>query len=203
MFDCLGGAQSAVGLAELANRAPERAGLLLHGSLDTLPDDTAYPVVVGIQVFQHGTRDQARGILAAALRRVAPGGLFCVRVNAVGTDIVRAHDVIGEHDDGSLTVRYRAGGHRADKAGLAVHFYSETELAELPADCEPVLPIRLTRRERPRSRAGAGRSGRPSCASPDDRRRPMTDRSPPEPPCCRDKSGLPRSRAATLPPQCW
>ncbi|GAA4947847.1 hypothetical protein GCM10023205_04800 [Yinghuangia aomiensis] len=153
-LDLLGLDISAVGLAELARRAPERAGRLLHGSLDSLPGGATYPVVLGIQVFQHGTRDQARGLLEAALHRVAPDGLFCVRVNAIGTDIVRDHDVIGEHDDGSRTVLYRPGGHRPDKVGLAVHFYSETELASLLAGCEPVLPIRLTRRERSPEQGG-------------------------------------------------
>jgi hypothetical protein len=57
-------------------------------------------VVIGIQVFQHGDRAAAHEHLRAAQRRVTPGGLFCLRVNATATDIWPAHEVTA-HDPAS------------------------------------------------------------------------------------------------------
>src|ERR671930_1320032 len=78
-------------LAQLAGRTPDRRGRLIHGDLTALPDGAAYPLVIGIQVFQHGDRAAAHAHVRAAQRRLAPGGLLCVRVNAVGTDIEYDH----------------------------------------------------------------------------------------------------------------
>ena len=40
---------------------------------------------------------------------VAPGGLFCLRVNATATDIWPEHEVTERDPDGGLTARYLAG----------------------------------------------------------------------------------------------
>ncbi len=112
-------------IAHLRARRPDRAGQLISGDLGALPPAARYDLVVGIQVFQHGTRAQAHRHLAAAAARVRPGGLLCVRVNAAGTDIEHAHRRFEEHDDGSFSVRYRSG----PKAGLDIHFFAAAELA--------------------------------------------------------------------------
>jgi len=44
--------------------------------------------------------------IRAAQARVAGGGLFCLRVNATGTDIWPEHGMTERHPDGGLTVRY-------------------------------------------------------------------------------------------------
>jgi hypothetical protein len=106
-----------------------------------LPAEATYPIVIGIQVFQHGDRATAHAHVRAAQRRLAPGGLLCVRVNAVGTDIEYDHDVSEGESSGGFTVRYRAG----PKAGLDVHFFAGTELADLCAGYTPVLGPRLAR----------------------------------------------------------
>jgi len=95
-------------------------------------------VIVAIQVFQHGDRDEAHRHIREAQRRVTPGGLLCVRVNAVGTDLYPRHEIVERTDDGSLTIRYLEGA----KTGLDVHFFSEEELAGLFAEFETVLPLR-------------------------------------------------------------
>ena len=126
-------------IALLLGRRPDRASRLITGDLAVLPLSARYDLVVGIQVFQHGSRAQAHRHLAAAAARVRPGGLLCVRVNAAGTDIEHAHRRFEEHGDGSFSVRYRSG----PKAGLDIHFFAAAELAAVAGNAfEPVLPPR-------------------------------------------------------------
>jgi hypothetical protein len=136
-------------IRQLAHRRPERATRLRHGDLDSLPAGQTWPLVIGIQVFQHGTRQQTHQHVRAAQQRVAPGGLFCLRVNATGTDVWPAHEVTERHPDDGFTVGYTAG----PKRGLDIHFFSAAELATLFNGWRPVLPIRAhqTRRTPPAS----------------------------------------------------
>lgn len=121
---------------------PGRGDRLVCGDLTALPDGAAWPLVIGIQVFQHGDRATAHAHIRAAQQRVTPGGLFCLRVNATGTDIWPEHEVTERGPGGELTVRYLAG----PKRGLLIHFFSATELDMLFADCfAPVLPLRVDR----------------------------------------------------------
>jgi len=129
-LDLIGLDVSPVAIAQLAARAPARGGRLICGDLSALPDAGLYTIVVALQVLQHGNRDEASAHVRAAQGRVAPGGLICIRVNAVGTDIVREHDVVERADDGSFTVRYRSG----PKRGLLVHFFAAGSLHTLLAD---------------------------------------------------------------------
>jgi len=141
---------SSAAIDQLAARAPGRRDRLVRGDLSALPDGATYPLLIGIQVFQHGDRAAAHAHIRAAQHRLSPGGLFCLRVNAVGTDVWPAHEVT-ERDpaDGGFTVRYLAG----PKRGLPIHFFSAAELAALfPArDFTPVLALRRqsTRRDPP------------------------------------------------------
>ena len=138
-------------IAQVRARRPDRDGRLIVGDLSALPPDARYDLVVGIQVFQHGTRAQARQHLAAAAARVRPGGLLCVRVNAAGTDIEHAHRRFEEHGDASFSVRYRGG----PKAGLDIHFFTAAELATVVGDrFGAVLPPR--RQSTPRTPPGRG-----------------------------------------------
>jgi hypothetical protein len=131
---------SAVAIAQLAARFPSDRGRLVCGDLMALPADASYPLVIGIQVFQHGDRVSAHAHIGAAQRLVTPGGLFCLRVNATATDIWPEHEVIECDPDGGLTVRYLAG----PKQGLRIHFFSATELHALFAHSfASVLPPRL------------------------------------------------------------
>lgn len=141
-LDLIGLDLSAVAIAQLATRAPERRDRLIHGDLTALPPGGTYPVVIGIQVFQHGNRATARSHVRAAADLVAPGGLLCVRVNAAETDVWPEHDVLEQDADGSFTVRYRAG----PKRGLDVHFFSQAALraiVEREAGFAPAASLRL------------------------------------------------------------
>jgi trans-aconitate methyltransferase len=129
-LDLVGLDISAEALRQLRRRRPDRADKLLLGDLAALPDSARCELVVGIQVFQHGTRAQAHQHLLAAAERVVTGGLLCVRVNATDTDIEYDHDRIEEAPDGGYTVRYRSG----PKAGLDIHFFTAAELSTLVAD---------------------------------------------------------------------
>jgi SAM-dependent methyltransferase len=138
---------SATALEQLAERAPEYAGRLIHGDLTAVGD--TFDLVIGIQVFQHGHQAAAHAAIGAAQRLLRPGGLFCLRVNAVGTDLWPAHEVTEEDPDGGFTIRYLAG----TKAGLQIHFFGAAELAGLfgAPRFAPVRPARIdqTRREPP------------------------------------------------------
>ena len=139
-LDLVGLDVSAAALAELVERAPERRARLIQGNLSVLPERAIYPLVIGIQVFQHGDRETAHHHVLAAQARLASGGLFCLRVNAVGTDLEYDHDVVEQEGDGGFTVRYLAG----PKRGLLIHFFAESELETLFASYELVLPPRLS-----------------------------------------------------------
>jgi len=139
---------SATATAQLAARAPGRRPDLVRGDLAALPSAVTYPLVIGIQVFQHGDRARTHAHIRAAQARVADGGLFCLRVNATGTDIWPEHQVTERHPDGGLTARYLAG----PKRHLLIHFFSAAELTHLfGSGFEPVLPLRPqpTRRTAP------------------------------------------------------
>ena len=146
-LDLVGLDVSRVALEQLAARAPERAGDLVLGDVDSLPADAAFSIVIGIQVFQHGREHEAHAHLAAAVGRLFPGGLFCLRVNAVGTDFVHEHRVREHNGDGGVTVEYLSG----PKTGLAIHFFAEAELTRLLSPLEPLLPLRVhaTQRRQP------------------------------------------------------
>jgi hypothetical protein len=139
-LDLIGLDISATAIAQLAGRLPGGRDRLLVGDLSALPAGERYPLVVAIQVIQHGTRQQTHAFLADALERVAPGGLFCIRVNAVGTDVDHAHRVAERDADGSFSVLYEAG----PKSGLTVHFWAARELSDaiVSASFAPVLPLR-------------------------------------------------------------
>jgi hypothetical protein len=131
---------SPAAIAQLGARDPRRRDRLVCGDLTALPADTRYPLVIGIQVFQHGDRSGAHAHIRAAQEKVTPGGLFCLRVNATETDIWPEHQVTERHPDGGRTVRYLAG----PKHGLYIHFFSADEVDSLFADRSiPVLPLRL------------------------------------------------------------
>ncbi len=130
---------SGTALAQLAAHAPGRRPDLICGDLSALPPGRTYPLVIGIQVFQHGDRAATHAHIRSAQARVAVGGLFCLRVNATGTDIWPEHEVTERYRDGSLTVRYLAG----PKRHLRIHFFAAAELDRLlRARFEPVLPLR-------------------------------------------------------------
>lgn len=154
-LDLVGLDISAVGLAEIRNRAPERAHRLVHGDLGALPADARFGVVAGINVFQHGTREQAHAHVRAALDRVAPGGLFAIRVTAMGTEVTRPYQVLGEHDDGSMTIRYLPEDR--DAPGITSHYFSRAGLAELLGGYDEVLPLRDDRTDRATGKRGRWR----------------------------------------------
>ncbi|WP_421726337.1 class I SAM-dependent methyltransferase [Bauldia sp.] len=150
-LDLIGLDISAVALEQLAIRRPGRAHRLVHGDLSALPPGETYAMVIGIQVFQHGNRADAHRHVRAALERVDPGGLFCLRVNAVGTDVLYHHHVCERSPDGGLTVRYRAG----PKNGLDIHFFDREEIAALiPPGFDTLLPMRRDRTWRTRPATG-------------------------------------------------
>ncbi|OIQ80218.1 tellurite resistance protein TehB [mine drainage metagenome] len=149
-LDLVGLDISATAIAQLRERLPGRADRLVVGDLGVLPFDLTYPMVIGIQVFQHGTREATHEHIRAAQARTDIGGLFCLRVNAIGTDIHQSHEVVEKTDSG-FTIRYTSGS----KNGLNVHFFAATELHDLFADkFEPVLPLRL--HSTPRKTPGLG-----------------------------------------------
>jgi SAM-dependent methyltransferase len=151
-LDLLGLDLSAIALAQLAERAPDQAGRLVCGDLSALPEDARFPIVIAIQVLQHGDEATTHRTVRQTMQRVAPGGLFCVRVNALGTEIEHDHDVRERGDDGRLTIRYRAG----PKRGLDIHFFSEAELRGLIEDeFDPVGALQLVHTSRPPPRSGS------------------------------------------------
>jgi SAM-dependent methyltransferase len=137
-LDLIGLDISGEAISQLRRRLPERSHRLVQGDLLALSSRETFGVVIGIQVFQHGSRREALANLRIAKRHVAPGGLFCLRVNATATDVWPAHDVVEGAEDGSFTVRYLAG----PKSGLLVHFFSAQEIEGQFVGWQVVLPLR-------------------------------------------------------------
>jgi SAM-dependent methyltransferase len=129
---------SGTAIAQVRRRLPAHADRFRCGTLADLPAERRWGAIVAIQVLQHGARVDAHRHLRAAQVRVAEGGLFAVRVNAVGTDVWPDHEVVEQHPDGGFTVRYTAG----PKSGELIHFYSDLELAALFQRWRVVLPLR-------------------------------------------------------------
>jgi len=150
-LDLVGLDISRVAITHLGERLPDRRSKLIVGDVSALPADARFPIVIGLQVFQHGNRAQAHEHILAAQNRVTPGGLFCLRVNAIGTDIEHEHKQTELEADSGYTIRYLQG----PKTGLDVHFFAENELAELFDDWNPVLALRpqVTWREGPPGRS--------------------------------------------------
>lgn len=139
-LDLVGLDMSRIAIEQLRDRAPERRERLLCGDLTALPADERYPLVIGIQVFQHGDRTSAHAHIRSAQERVAQGGLMAVRVNATSTGIAPRHEVMEHGEDGDFTVRYLEG----PKEALFIHFFTDDELTNLfSSGFEPVVPLRI------------------------------------------------------------
>lgn len=139
---------SSVAIRQLSERLPAVVQRLYVGDLSVLPRGSSYPLIIGIQVFQHGDRGTCHRNLQKAQRLLEPDGLFCIRVNAIGSEYECRNDVVETGKDGSETIRYLAG----PKAGLLIHFFSRGELESVFArDFRQILPIRLitTKRDPP------------------------------------------------------
>jgi len=125
-------------LRQLAARRPARLPLICGDFRGcALAGGLAY--VVALQVFQHGTADDASTYFANVAAALRPGGLFFLRVNSASTQIFHAHTRLDADARGGTTIRYEAG----PKRGLAVHFYGREELLDLTsAAFEVVMPPR-------------------------------------------------------------
>ena len=140
-LDLVGLDVSGEAIAQLQERLPERAHRLLHGDLTSLPPEPGFDVVIGIQVFQHGSRTEAHANLAVAQEALLPGGLFCLRVNAVETDVWPVHEIVETFPDRCFTVRYLAGS----KRGLLIHYFSREAIERRFDGWEARLEPRLDR----------------------------------------------------------
>jgi predicted TPR repeat methyltransferase len=131
---------SAVAIDQLKERAPRYADRLLLGDLSRLPNGARFPLVVALQVLQHGDRQQVHGLLARCLERVENGGVFAIRVNGSGTDVRYSHEIVERAESGSFAVRYTEG----PKQGLTVFFWAAVELdrAIRAAGLAPLLCLR-------------------------------------------------------------
>lgn len=149
-LDLVGLDISLAAIEDLGRRLPDRADRLIHGDLSALPPRRKFATVIAIQVFQHGSEDEAHRHMRAAMDVVEFGGLFCVRVNASTTQLEYPHDVIEKNEAGGYTVVYLSG----PKAGLRVHFFGRPEIESLTARLKPVIPLARQRTHRKAPRQG-------------------------------------------------
>lgn len=143
-LDLVGVDVSSAAITQLAQRRPDRADRLVHGDISELPGGSSFGTVIGIQVFQHGCESDAYAHITSALGLLHPGGLFCMRVNAVGTQLEYRHEVVEMNDAGGFTIEYEEG----PKQGLLVHFFAQSEIEDLFRELDPVMPTRLDRTHR-------------------------------------------------------
>lgn len=86
--------------------------------------------LISIQVFQHGTKDEAVKHFEKTASLLKTDGLFFLRVNSTATQIFHNHEVVETSPEGGKTIIYTDG----PKAGLKIHFYTKEELESLTAD---------------------------------------------------------------------
>lgn len=149
-LDLVGLDVSGAAIEQLSRRMPERRSRLVHGDLSALTRGSTFGLVIGIQVFQHGTESEAQAHVRAAIELLEPGGLLCVRVNAIGTQIDFPHTVLTEGAGCGLTIRYDEG----PKRNLAIHFFAAAEIERLTDRLVPILPLRIQRTERQKPSVG-------------------------------------------------
>jgi len=80
---------SATAISQLAERLPGRRDQLVTGNLSALRLGQRYPLVVAIQVMQHGTRAETHGMMARpqlrpALQAPLPSLAVTLRTNVKG-----------------------------------------------------------------------------------------------------------------------
>jgi trans-aconitate methyltransferase len=86
--------------------------------------DAIFNYIIAIQVFQHGSDEDAALYFANAAANLVPGGLFFLRANSASTEIYHRYKHIDRNRFGGFTIRYEEG----PKRGLLIHFYSREEL---------------------------------------------------------------------------
>ncbi len=142
---------SSVAIRQLSERLPAYAGRLYVGDISVLPRGSSYPLIIGIQVFQHGDRATCHQNIRKAQHLLEPDGLFCIRVNAIGSQYEYRNEVIETGEDGSETIRYLAG----PKAGLLIHFFSRSELTGVfGSEFREILPLLRSTMQRDPPSAG-------------------------------------------------
>jgi len=169
---------SSVAIRQLSERLPALAPRLHVGDLSVLPRQSLYPLLVGIQVFQHGNRATCHRHLREAQHLLEPDGLFCLCVNGFGSEYEFRNEVVETGEDGSETIRYLAG----PKAGLLIHFFGRDELERLFAsEFRPVLPLRRVTMKRDPPGAGHWDQWEAIWQKTSDRRAPASSGLPPVP----------------------
>lgn len=129
---------SAEALRQLGERRPELREWLIHASMFDWQQSAPLALLIAIQVYQHGTDRDATTYFERSAELLAPGGLICLRVNSVATEIVSRHRIVERNRYGGFTIEYLEG----PKQGLPIHFYTQAELEVLTADrFEPVAPL--------------------------------------------------------------
>jgi SAM-dependent methyltransferase len=137
-------------LRQLGARRPDLRARLIHASLLDWQPSTPLALLIAIQVYQHGDDRDATAYFQRSAALLAPGGLFCLRVNATTTEIVYRHRILERNPSGGFTIEYLEG----PKQGLPIHFYTQAELEGRTADTfEPVAPLHedVTRRTPPQT----------------------------------------------------
>jgi SAM-dependent methyltransferase len=136
---------SSIAIRQLSDRLPACAERLYVGDLSALPRGSSYPLVIGIQVFQHGDRVTCLQHIQKAQQLLEVGGLFCIRVNAIGSEHEHRNEVVEVTEDGSETIRYLAG----PKEGLLIHFFSRKGLGNaFESGFRQTLPLRYVTMQR-------------------------------------------------------
>lgn len=122
-LDLIGLDVSGIGLRQISEKKPELAHNLIQSDFRTHVTALKFGYVVAIQSFQHGNKAVASSYFEKAVDMLVPNGLLFLRVNAADTDILYAHTITEESEDG-FTALY----HDGPKNGLHIRFFSEKGL---------------------------------------------------------------------------
>lgn len=139
---------SAEALRQLGERRPDLRERLIHADMLDWQPPSLLTLLIAIQVYQHGTDRDVNAYFRRSAELLAPGGLFCLRVNSTATEILHRHRIVARNNYGGFTIEYLEG----PKQGLPIHFYTRAELAMLTAGWfEAVALLRedVTRRTPP------------------------------------------------------
>lgn len=123
---------SPVAISQLKERLPEAD--VEVGDFFTMKSEP-FSYLISIQLFQHGNQAQVERLFAKVWELLRPGGLLCLRVNSIHTQIAQGYEVVETTPNGGFTILYQSG----PKRGQEIHFYSAEEIVSLTKDNADVL----------------------------------------------------------------
>lgn len=121
---------SGKGIAGLRKKRPDMRKRTEIAAFEDYPEGDTFDYIVALQAFQHGHGSTIEDHFSHTRSRLRVGGLFFLRVNSTGTQIVEPHERYPADEHDAFSVRYTA----KHKRSMQIHFFTPSELSQMAAD---------------------------------------------------------------------